>query len=516
MLQLWHRPWARLDGTARRYRILAGHAPSAAPLERAASWLFLDTPGPVRIGDRAEPGWAESWLGEGVIALPLPLRPTHALKLLAGGSALLLDATALPVRPDEEREPKDEAERRARALLDRVKTVWARLRDVEATLADPAQMWHRLQALWLDEAARADPEMDIIVRHARLLPPTLDLLDRAPRRVLRRINEMVPLARVQEVDRKAMIWLIRQPGATTAERAGDRQRIQAVAREESFNTLENCVVLSYARMAHAVARDYRDRHAAVPNAPRVARVVRFGGRCRTLERDLRARGVFEAGADATSNFVLQNDARYRAVWDAWRELLRRHRILDELWRWQARSWEEFCALVVVIALQSRPGARLVAASPIVFREEQQAGCWIDHVNPLAVLFLPDAGVTVEVAYRLRGGPVLSPFGAPIWLRLGRIDSDAFLSRWAIWPIWHADGGLEPGEAEEIAALLPHGRTEHVAGGITLRPVAEGAPAEEQRGPHAACFTIGTAGAALRDGIARLGQYLDDSVLRRAA
>lgn len=511
MLQLWDRPWAGL--AVSRCRMLTdGGMP--APLEGGACWLHNDSSELVRIGDHAEPGRAESWLVPGVTAVPQPLRPTRPVRVLIEGTSLWLDASALPARPEEDLDPEQDSESlRAKALLDRVKSVWARLRDVEATLEDPAQMWRQLQALWLDDAARANPEMDIIVRHARLLPPTLDVLDRAPRRVLRRTHEMVPLARVQEVDRRAMMWLIRQPGESIAERAGPRQRIQAVAREESFNTLENRVVLSYARMAHVVAREYRDRHAAI-QGPRVARVRRYGGRCRTLERDLRARGVFEAGADVMPNFVLQNDARYRAVWDAWHELLRRRRILDELWRWQARSWEEFCALVVVIALQSRPGARPIAISPIVFREEQQEGCWIEHINPLAVLFLPEAGVVVEVTYRNPRGRVLAPFGAPIWLRLGRIDSDAFLSRWAVWPIWHADGGLMPGEGEEIGAILPYGRNELVAGGITLRPVAEGASADEQRGAQTACFTIGAAGAALQEGIIRLGRYLDDCVLRR--
>ena len=65
---------------------------------------------------------------------------------------------------------------------------------------------------------------------------------------------------MQEVDRQSMAWLIRQPGETIAERGGDRQRIQAVVREENFNTLENRILLSYAQMAHHVARDYRDLH----------------------------------------------------------------------------------------------------------------------------------------------------------------------------------------------------------------------------------------------------------------
>jgi hypothetical protein len=50
---------------------------------------------------------------------------------------------------------------------------------------------------WLaDDDPTANPEMDIVVSHARKLPPTLDLLDRAPRRILRRTHSMIPLAHV--------------------------------------------------------------------------------------------------------------------------------------------------------------------------------------------------------------------------------------------------------------------------------------------------------------------------------
>ena len=118
MLYLWERPWARLHGAKCRYRALTD---SAAPvsLGRGAHWLYSEPPVPVRVGDRAEPAKAESWLGPGVVGLPLPLRPTHTLRVLAGGTALLLDASALPARPEEDRDFEHETEQGAKALLDR-------------------------------------------------------------------------------------------------------------------------------------------------------------------------------------------------------------------------------------------------------------------------------------------------------------------------------------------------------------------------------------------------------------
>src|SRR5277367_2647603 len=117
-----------------------------------------------------------------------------------------------------------------------------------------------------------------------------------------------------------------------AERAGSRQRVYAIAREENFNTLENRVLRSYAQPAAVIAREYVGKHPRAARSGRVGIVDKFGKRCCQLDADLAERGVGEARSDATPNFVLQNNANYRKVWDAWVDLLRRGRIVDELWR----------------------------------------------------------------------------------------------------------------------------------------------------------------------------------------
>jgi hypothetical protein len=327
---------------------------------------------------------------------------------------------------------------------------------------------------------------------------------------------MVPLWRVQEIDRRGMTWLVRQPGETMAERAGSRQRVYAIAREESFNTLENRVLRSYAQLAAMIAREYVGKHPKAARTGRVGIVDKFGKRCRRLDADLAERGVGEAGSNVTPNFVLQNNVNYRKVWDAWIDLLRRERIVDELWHWQARSWEEFCAMALVVALQSIPSARVIATSPLEFREEQEQGCWLNHVNPMAVFYLPEQNVTVEVRYGPPTGRILHMFGAPIWLRFGQIGDNTFLRRWAVWPIWHAMGGLRPAELHSIAQLVPHGHGELVRGGITIRPVRPSACAQSEQADAAGCVTIGASGSALRDGIGLLRDLLVATFLRSAA
>ena len=80
-------------------------------------------------------------------------------------------------------------------------------------------------------------------------------------------------------------------GESMAERAGDRQRVLAVVREESLDTLENRVLRAYCELAWHVAREYRERYAHLQKSRRVTQVEAFGRQCRRLAHELAARGV---------------------------------------------------------------------------------------------------------------------------------------------------------------------------------------------------------------------------------
>lgn len=506
MIELWHRPWAKLDHTRRRYALIEGDSFTRDAAETGPLWLCLPERDEPIVDGKQKLADVIGDLGDGrrVYALPLPLSPTVGLKLDHAGrgrGGVSIRPSGLPMRP-----PKDgPVETAAVELFTRVKAVWTRLSDVEDVLGDPATIWQRLTDLWTSGQTEDDPQRDVIVRHARKLGQTLDLITKRPRRILRRTQQLVPLSRVKELDRKAITWLIRQPGETVAERAGSRQRIRAVTREESFNTLENRVVLSYARLADHLARDYGERNRGTVGSSRYQAVLAFRRKAQRLAQDLAEVGVIAASPDVTPNFVLQNNPDYHAVWVAWRELLRHHRVIDDLWHWQARSWEEFTALALVVALHGIPGARVLATSPLVFEEEQRRGCWLTHINPLATVFLAEQGVVVEIVYRPQYGGDLRSFAAPIWLRVGRLNvSLANQPRWAVWPLWDAIGGIDPvaREAEEIEGVLRAGGAS-VARGIVVRPTRTNGTVETETSERATVVTLGASGEALRQSIAAL-------------
>ena len=517
MVELWFRPWAL--ARKERRRLLSRGAFCVDADHRGGLWIY--DPANTALQIDSSGGGAEEVAGFGhegeprrLLQLPAPVNRAKGTKLKVGLVELGLLWSHVPDRPLRH-EPQSLEEKTSHALLLHARAVWDRLRDVDTALADPAKLWDELRRRWTG-AEEFEPQMDVIVRHARSLARIIDDLDRVPRRILRRTHQQIPISRVQELDRRSMAWLVRQPGETLAERAGDRQKILAVAREQNFDTLENRVLRAYGELARHVARDYCSRNHRSKHSPRYRMVEAFGNRCRQLAIDLTEKGVRLAEPGVTPNFVLQQNPKYQQIWAGWNELLDERKQVDDLWKWQARSWEEFCALAIMVALVSVPGAQVVASAPLVFRDEQRRGSWVEHENPLGVFYLPEQGIVVNVRFRMdRPGSQLADFGASLWIDVREInralDNPAYI---AVWPLWDARGGLDLVEVSEISSVLKSNPKANVTTGLVMRPAMEEPFALEAR-TGVLAVTLGTQGDALWKGVASLSDFLSSVLLREA-
>lgn len=370
----------------------------------------------------------------------------------------------------------DEIEPDALAALTRMNEVTARVQELGEALDDPSTLWQHLAAAW-DRAEREDdPRMAEIVRQAREMSPVLKQFRERIRRVLRRNRELTPLDRVQEMDRGSMQWLSRQPGRSTAERAGAGQRILAVARHENFDTLENRVTNAYLRLAGVVGREWIREHPKAQGSSRYQAVLGYVKLCKSLAADLAALGVGIATADITPNYVLLEDRVYRDIREAWEALLRREKALDELWAWQAQTWTDFSVLAIVLALHEMDGAELVAQAPIHFRDEAASGIWFEQERPIAVFWIKSLGRVVEVMARPEGpGTLLTLARAHVALRISApFDATAFPHRVAVWTP-HAMDRLDPIAAANeattrVAQLMKvSNQQERIRHGIILTP-----------------------------------------------
>lgn len=454
-------------------------------------------------------------------------RSRHAVLLAREGRELRLypypktgqsnspcQVAGLPARPKIGMEPRTEEERSAVAASARMHRVLARIHEVEGALDDPANLWPRLQVAWDRAENEADPRMAEIVRQSQQTRPHVLLLESRIRRVLRRNRELVPLDRVQEMDRASMQWMVRQPGRSIAERAGANQRVLAIARHEDFNTLENRVFNAYLLLAARFARQWLREHKGAQSSLRYRSVESYLRLCRRLSRELSDMGVGVAPPDVTDNYVLMEDRTYRAIREAWDRLLRQNKAEDELWAWQAQSWTDFCVLAVTLALHGLEEAQLLAQAPLIWLDEAIQGRQFLHDRPLAVFWLRDSGLIVEVQARPeRVSLIQFAARAHIWLRVTDLNSAAIERRVPVWsphtfaPI---DLRTETQQAATLIEMLRRRATHEVMReGLILAPADSAFNAEEATsgGSRVRGIAFDARGDALRRGKQALVEFV---------
>lgn len=380
---------------------------------------------------------------QGLFEIPVPLRAetVQRLRMAEWQKSAAIGWSGLLSRPYG-KNPEQDAEDPDVQQFQFLMALVGRMQDFDPTLSEVPRFlpWETVFERWLEPEANQDPTMDIVVRHAmQHRARWADLVER-PRRILNRTRNLVGLNRVEELDTQCMAWLSRQPGRTTAERAGPRQRVLALARYENLDTLENRVFRDLMERTEAAARDYlgqnRGRRIDRDTRRRTSRyriVEQYARECRRFARDLQVMGVSRLDGVAQPNFVLIQDDRYRHVWSAWTEIVRRERVFDDLWRWQRRAWSEFAKIACGVALLAARGGEIEVASPLSFRMEHRRGVWLEHDDPLVVVGFPRKGLVIEV---LDGcaedlGSALSELGASVWLRVSDLHggSEKYIAVW---------------------------------------------------------------------------------------
>lgn len=387
-----------------------------------------------------------------------------------------------PVRPRIGHDPATKAEEEGAAVLQHMNSVLARIQELEEALDDPSKTWGRLREAWKRAENEANPKMAEIVRQARVMQPVLRDLEKRIRRVLRRHRELTPLDRVQEMDRASMVWLSRQPGRNTPERAGASQRILATVRREDFDTLENRVLHAYVRLAADVAREWMREHPYAQSSARYGFVEGFRKSCRIVARTLADLGVMIASTGITPNYVLMQDRSYREIHSNWLRLLLRQKVEDDLWAWQAETWTDFSILAIILAIDELDEAELVSQSPIAWNGEAVCGRWFEQDRPLAVFWLRDTNRIVEVQARpQKPSALLSAARAHVALRFSdpsRVDLPRRIAVWtphAMQRIALQESAFEAAKA--LQQLQPLAHTEVLRNGLIMTPArgyAEGA------------------------------------------
>lgn len=234
----------------------------------------------------------------------------------------------------------------------------------------------QLLRIWEDTASAADAGMALIVRLAGSLSSSLVQVCGSPRMGLRRERRLKPLAQVQDVDSACLRWLVRQPGESVAEKAGERQRAMAVVRVGDVDTQENRLVRDLLRRLDEECRKYSRDFGEFSRSERLRSVQRFHAKVRRLRIDspVSSAGLLVGGP--VPNYVLIYDRLYRELWEAYMQLYRQQTLQEKVWAWQLRTFVE-ASLLLVMHGMSAICSDYGAGGEVGLRSEQIYGSFFD-------------------------------------------------------------------------------------------------------------------------------------------
>ncbi len=400
----------------------------------------LETPygQPIRLG------FPFIWKGQSYQAwhLPTPNKKTHVLSRFSmnakiGGDAVCISQDGITPRPSIQHAlPESEA----LDLLVRwmshgfQELAHEKLGDDHAKL--PGQVrrtWDDVDKVWL-KPDLTEPRMELIVRLAQdsALREKLESISQSPRRILSRIRSDMPVGRIQELDAVCIRKYAEKPGRTAMEKAGNKQRLLAVQRRTSHETLENRVAVWVLEAVAARAAKWTALHAKHLNggSRRALAVRRFGKNALQWRR---SEALAEVSASTLShrvqaNYPLQLDQRYKRIYATYVELLKYHRVEDDAWMWRRVLWSETVKQLLASAFNENWSTAF--SSCPYYRVEPDRGIWIgNHPTPGPYVH-PEFGPMVLLDAREAQGMDWAGVAPTAWMKhVGVLGCDMII--W--WP-----------------------------------------------------------------------------------
>ncbi len=184
------------------------------------------------------------------------------------------------------------------------------------------------------EDENTDPPETVISRVAQhqyyAVQSTLEKI----RKMLRRERQLTHVSKIQQIDTQCLVWWTRQPGITAAQKAGMKQKLLAVVRNESYDILENRVLKEVLKLCAAYCRRYLKQYDLdqFHGSDRIQAVRRLYNTAQQgLQMDV-MKSISPLGGMPQPNYVLLHDKNYSQVWTIYRNLLNQTALMEYIWK----------------------------------------------------------------------------------------------------------------------------------------------------------------------------------------
>lgn len=190
------------------------------------------------------------------------------------------------------------------------------------------------------------------------------------RKSLINTRKLLPVERINAMDGKCLEYLLRLEGNSLREKAQhNKMRLLGLAKEETFNLLENRVLKDFLERCTVKATQYMQEIKAYTNQENslsssavMKKMSVFKHRCQELVTNSPLSTVPRQTTLPKPNFVLQKDTDYKKIWQMYLDLIHEKRDLDQTLYCQQNLFQDLCDLLVNAALCDlcRPDHKLAA------------------------------------------------------------------------------------------------------------------------------------------------------------
>lgn len=231
----------------------------------------------------------------------------------------------------------------------------------------------------LDDAKDAPEEIISIIaqKHFNLIKNVGESL----RKVLRRERNKVNMGRAQQMDSQCLRWLSKQPGYTTAQKAGSKQEVLAVVRHESYDTLENRVFKDFITLCKREGSRYIVTYQHdYPNSKRIDDVRRLVNLVSSILMFPIMDEIAKLKSNPHPNYVLQKNVNYSVIWILYQKLLKKYQLIEDLWPSRHIIIKEYFAILFDVFLYYHRGFSPILTSRYWISEidsKNQRGFLID-------------------------------------------------------------------------------------------------------------------------------------------
>lgn len=201
------------------------------------------------------------------------------------------------------------------------------------------------------------------------------------RHQLRRQAELMPLARIQEMDTYCLRDYIRRPGSTPAEKAGAKQQLMGIQRYQDFNTAENKFLVYFSKILALNCYQYQRSQ----SNQYIAEVKKIRLTIDLFKQQPVVKQIQDRQYQFTKpNYVLQQNPIYRSFYQAYLDYIQKKYEKERLWSFRNYLFSDAVYICLTAALLGFKSIGLDAKLQITGNNIPEQGRYIKKGQSIAV------------------------------------------------------------------------------------------------------------------------------------